>query len=465
MHIFLFHRDLRLIDNTTLIKQIKENEYVVPIFIFPPEQIDPSQNNYFSNNSVQFMIESLHELSNDIKKYNSKLYFFKGDNLKVLNNIHKKIKITSIGFNIDYTPYARNRDTQIKNWCEKNNIKCYMEEDYLLYDILNGQTTKENGDFYQVFTPFRNNCYNKLKVREIDTFKKFKFIKNKELSQSKYNIEEIDHFYVNNPDINVHGGRSNGLKILNNVVNFKNYEKERDYLIYKTTFLGAHNHFSTVSIREVYHEIANNIGKKCGLINELHWRDFYSNIAYFAPRVLQNKSFKEKYDNIKWENNKKLFKLWCEGKTGFPIVDSGMRQLNKTGFMHNRLRMITSSFLIKDLHIDWRWGEKYFATKLVDYSPMQNNGGWLWSSGGGTDSQPYFRIFNPWSQIRFDPDYEFIKLWIPEINNIPNKELNKWFDPNIHEKWLKYGIDYYKPIIDHNEQRKNILKIYKKYIN
>lgn len=464
MHIFLFHRDLRLIDNTTLIKQIKENEHVIPIFIFTPEQIDPTKNDYLSNNSVQFMIESLHELANEIKKYNGKLYFLKGDNLKILNNIHKKIKIKSIGFNIDYTPYARNRDNEIQNWCKENNIECYMEEDYLLYNILNNQTTKDNGEFYQVFTPFRNNCYNKLKVREIDAFKSFKFIKNKELNHNKYIIENIDDFYTNNSNINVHGGRTNGLKILNNISKFKDYEKERDYLIYKTTFLGAHNHFSTVSIREVYHKFANDIGKKCGLVNELHWRDFYCNITYFAPRVLQNKSFKEKYDNIEWENNKKLFKIWCEGNTGFPIVDAGMRQLNKTGFMHNRLRMITSSFLIKDLHIDWRWGEKYFATKLVDYSPMQNNGGWLWSSGGGTDSQPYFRIFNPWSQIKFDPDYEFIKLWIPQIKNISNKELNKWFDPNIHNKWLDQGIEYYKPIVDHDKERKNTLEIYKKYL-
>ena len=166
-----------------------------------------------------------------------------------------------------------------------------MEEDYLLYNILNNQTTKDNGEFYQVFTPFRNNCYNKLKVREIDTFKNFKFIKNKELNQNKYNINDIDNFYINNLNINVHGGRTNGLKILNNISKFKDYEKERDYLIYKTTFLGAHNHFSTVSIREVYHKFANDIGKKCGLVNELHWRDFYSNITYFAPRVLQNKSF------------------------------------------------------------------------------------------------------------------------------------------------------------------------------
>jgi deoxyribodipyrimidine photo-lyase len=472
MHIFLFHRDLRLNDNTTLINQIKENENVIPIFIFPPEQIDPKKNNYFSNNSVQFMIESLHELSLEIKKNNGKFYFFKGDNLKVLTSINKQIKIESIGFNVDYTPYARKRDDEIKKWCDKNDIKYYMKEDYLLYDILDGQTAKSNGEVYKVFTPFRNYCYNNLVVREVDKFKLFKFTKNKDLTTIKYNINEneIDDFYENNSNINVHGGRNNGLKILSNISKFTDYDKQRDFLTYKTTFLGAHNHFTTVSIREVYHKCADKIGKKCGLINELHWRDFYVNITYFYPQVLhgqtvsslfKNKSFKEKYDKITWGNNKKWFEAWCNGQTGFPIIDAGMRQLNETGFMHNRLRMVTSSFLIKDLHIDWRWGERYFATKLVDYSAMQNNGGWLWTFGGGVDSQPYFRIFNPWSQIKYDPDYEFIKKLVPEIKDVPNKELNKWYEPKIHEKWLESGIKYFKPIVEHDIERKVTLTAYK----
>lgn len=472
MNLFLFHRDLRLVDNTTLIYQLKECKNVIPIFIFTIEQIEPEKNKYFSNNSVQFMIESLHELSTEIKKKNGKMYFFKGDTTSILININNKIKIDSIGFNIDYTPYAKQRDNEIIEWCNKNDIKYYMKEDYLLYDILEGQTKKENGEVYKVFTPFRNNCYKKLQVREIDKFKSFKFIKNKELENTKYYIDEkeINLFYEENPNINVNGGRKNGLKILSNISKFKNYENNRDYLIYKTTFLSAHNHFSTISIREVYHKVSNELGKKCGIINELHWRDFYVNITYYFPHILhgqikgKNKSFKEKYDEIKWDYNKKLFEAWCSGETGFPIVDAGMRQLNETGFMHNRLRMITSSFLVKDLHIDWRLGEQYFATKLVDYDPMQNNGGWQWSASTGTDSQPYFRIFNPWAQIKYDLEYEFIKKWIPEIKEIPNKELNKWYESKIYTKWINEGIEYYKPIVDHDIERKITLENYKKII-
>jgi deoxyribodipyrimidine photo-lyase len=456
---------LRIHDNTALIYQLKNEENVIPIFIFPPEQIDPKKNTYFSNNSVQFMIESLHELSNDIKDKKGKLYFFKGDNIKVLKAIEKKLKIKSISWNIDYTPYARKRDNLIKEWCNKNKIIVYEKEDYVLYDILNKDTLKKDGTPYQVFTPFKNYCMNNLKVREIDGFRTFNFRKVNELNDIKYNIEEkeIDSFYIDNPNINVHGGRSNGLKILNNIDKFKNYQKERDFLTYKTTFLGAHNHFTTVSIREVYHKMHGN----SGLINELHWRDFYINITYYFPHVLKgqingkNKSFKEKYDNIKWSSNK-LFQKWCDGETGFPIIDAAMKQLNETGFQHNRCRMITSSFLVKDLHIDWKLGEQYFASKLVDYSPIQNNGGWQWSASTGTDSQPYFRIFNPWSQVsKFDPDYEYIKKWLPELKDVPNKELDKWYKPEIHEKWLKQGIKYFKPIIDHDIERKITLDNYK----
>ena len=464
MNIFLFHRDLRLTDNTTLINQIENEENVIPIFIFPPEQINPNKNKYFSNNSVQFMIESLHELSNDIKNYNGKLYFFKQNTLKVLKNINKTNPINSIGYNIDYTPYARERDTEIKEWATKNNIKIYEKEDYLLYDLLNGQTKKKDDTPFLVFTPFKNHCMHNLKVREVNKFKNFSFKKQSNLS--KYNIDEkeINDFYIDNLDINVHGGRSNGLKILSKIDNFKNYQKDRDKLTYKTTFLGAHNHFSTVSIREVYHKMI----KISGLINELHWRDFYVNITWFYPHVLKgqtgsnNKEFKKKYEEIKWSYNNKLFQKWCDGETGFPVVDAAMRQMNTTGFMHNRSRMITSCFLIKDLHIDWKWGENYFATKLVDYSPMQNNGGWQWSASTGTDSQPYFRIFNPWTQTKnYDKECEYIKEWIPELKIVPDKDIFNWFKPEVYDKWLK-EVKYFKPIINHDEERKITLDIYKK---
>jgi deoxyribodipyrimidine photo-lyase len=299
------------------------------------------------------MIESLHELADEIQKKGGKMYFFKGDTMKVLKRLNKENIIESVGFNIDYTPYARKRDKEIKEWCEKKNIICYMKEDYALYDILNGQTKKADGTPYLVFTPFRNYCMKNLEVRKVDKFNKFKFTKSKELEEIKYNIneKEIDNFYEANENINVHGGRSNGLKILKNIGNFKDYQKKRDILTYKTTFLGAHNHFSTVSIREEYYAMEDKLGKQSGLINELHWRDFYMNITWEFPHVLKgqvsekNQSYKLEYEKIEWLNNKKWFDDWCDGETGFPIVDAAMRQLNTTGFIHNRCRMVVSSFL------------------------------------------------------------------------------------------------------------------------
>ncbi len=468
-HIFIFHRDIRLNDNTTLIHQLKTLEKpIIPVFIFPPEQINPKKNKYFSNNSVQFMIESLHELADDIKDKKGKMYFFKGDTLKVIKAIHKKIHLESIGFNIDYTPYAKKRDKEINDWCIKNNVICLMKEDYALFDLLNGQTNKADNTPYLVYTPFMKHVLNDLNVRSIDKFKSFKFEKNKDLEDISYHIDldQIDSFYKPNPNINVHGGRSNTLKILNTLNNFKEYTKKRDILTYKTTFLGPSLHFTTCSIREIYHKIHDVLGKTSGLIRELVFRDFYMNIIHNFPRVLQgqvkgkNKSYKEEYDNIAWSYNKKNFELWCTGKTGFPVIDAAIRQLNTIGYMHNRCRMIVSSFLTKDLHIDWLWGEQYFATKLVDYDPINNSQGWQWSTGNGTDAQPWFRIFNPWTQQKtYDSNAEYIKQWIPELKDVDAKDIHNWFKSEIREKYP--NTKYPAPIIDHDFERKETIKIYK----
>jgi len=306
--------------------------------------------------------------------------------------------------------------------------------------------------------------WNNLKVNEIDKFKDFNFIAPDKLKTNEYyyNFKDVKQFYMNNDKVNVHGGRKNALKILKNIGNFKNYSKCRDLLTYKTTFLGAHNHFSTVSIREVYWAIANKLGKKCGLINELHWRQFYYEISYRFPKTLQgqisnklNAPLKSKYNKIKWSD--KLLDDWCNGRTGFPLIDAGMRQLNTTGFMHNRNRMCVASFAIKNLHLDWRLLEKYFATKLVDYDAMVNNASWQWVAGCGTDAQPWFRIFNIWTQAKkYDPECEYIKYWIPELKNVPNKDIFEWY-----EAYKKYP-DYIKPIIDHDETRKETIKMYSK---
>ena len=473
MNIFLHHRDLRIVDNTTLIHQCEnENQNkngIIPIFIFPPEQISSTINKYFSNNSVQFMIESLHELSNDIKKKDGKIYFFSGDTLKIIEEIHKKIGIKSIGWNIDYTPYSKKRDMILKNYCKKNGIIVYEKEDYLLYDILEGDTLKKNKTPYLVYTPFKNHCMNNLKVRKINNFKNFIFKKESQLERINGHIteESIDNFYSNNPEIHVHGGRSRGLAILSNISKFRDYDKRRDYFDYSTTFLSAYNHFTVISIREVFHTMVDKLGIQSNLINELHWRDFYSNVCHYFPKILEgqigkrNRPFQEKYENLKCENNKKWFDAWCNGETGYPIVDAAMRQMNTTGFMHNRGRMITAIFLTKSMRIDFRLGEKYFAQKLVDYSAMQNSGGHQWSSGTGTDAMPYFRTMNYITQAKkYDKDCAYIKKWIPELKDVPINDILNW--PDKCNYWIdEKKIKYYKPVLDQNIERKKMFEMYK----
>jgi deoxyribodipyrimidine photo-lyase len=397
INIFLFRRDFRIHDNLALNRLIAEtkNQGIYPMFIFNPIQIYAKNNQYFSNNCVQFMIESLDDLDKNIH-----VNYYEGIDIDILEKIAKKYKINSIAYNKDYSPFAIKRDNIIEEWAKSRDIAIITEEDYMLYTI--GTILNNKGEPYQVFTPFYKKSLS-LKVKNVEPLqvKHINVVKNiKDFDKHKY--------YILNDDLAVRGGRPNALDRFKRIMT--DYSTTRDYPgLDKTTKLSAYIKFGCVSIREVYI----NYSKVKELQRELIWREFYANILYYFPQVLGN-SFKEKYDDVKWTNNKEWFKKWCQGKTGYAMVDAGMNQLNKSGWMHNRLRMITAMFLTKDLLIDWRWGEKYFATKLVDYDPASNNGGWQWSASTGTDSQPYFRIFNPELQLkRYDKNYEYIRTWIP----------------------------------------------------
>lgn len=256
----------------------------------------------------------------------------------------------------------------------------------------------------------------------------------------------------------MHGGRAQSLKILANLKKHKNYAQERNIPAQDaTTHLSASHKFGTISIRESYHTIKKDLGARTQLVKELYWRDFFTYVAFHNPRVFGN-PYREKYDDLSWSTSKKNFQAWCEGKTGFPLVDAGMRELNTTGWMHNRVRMVVASFLVKDLHINWLWGERYFAQQLVDYDPSVNNGNWQWSASTGCDAQPYFRIFNPWTQQkRFDPNSEYIKKWIPELKKIDSKIINTWFK-DTHPEIAGYP----KPMLDHDTERKITLAHYRR---
>lgn len=461
--IFIFHRSLRLQDNIGLIKALELSKKVIPIFIFTPEQID--KNDFKSHNAIDFMIECLKDLNKQLKKKNSKLYIYYGEQHSIISKILKKDKdIECVYVNKDYTKYSIDRERKINKECEKQNIKFYSYEDYLLHPVNIVKTG--NDDFYSVFTPF----YNKIKKLEVDNpitkvpnnfiGSNYKNIKTTKLSK----IEEIYTKDRNNDEIDDDvkvfvGNRKEGLSTKNNLKNHKNYSNTRDKLFIETTRLSAHIKFGTISIREVYHKLKDLYGKSDPIIRQLYWREFYFTIAYNRPDIFNGKSFKEKYDKIKWKKSKKLFDSWKEGKTGYPIIDASMRELNETGYMHNRGRLITSNFLVKILNLDWREGEKYFAKKLVDYDPSVNNGNWQWTAGSGADSQQYIRIYNPWTQgERHDKDAKYIKKWIPELKNVESKHIHQW-----NENYEDYkDIEYPKPIIDYTKFRKKALDIYKK---
>lgn len=448
--IFIFRRDFRLYDNNGLNKALQESKEVIPCFIFTPEQI--KNNDYKSDNAVQFMMESLTDLNNQLKKYKTKLYKFFDKPHEAVKKIIKELDIDCVYVNEDYSPYSIKRDKKIKKICDKNNVEFISVHDCLLNKV---GTITTDGDVYQKFTPFYKRAL-EFKVDKPSKIKNYKnFCSNRVKIKNIYDGDLKEHYKINK-NIWQNGGRNNALKILKNIKIHKNYNKDRNILTKETTNLSGYIKFGCLSIREVYYTFKDKLGNKNDLIKQLYWRDFYHNILWAYPRVIGG-ALKVKYNKIKWSYDKTVFKKWCEGKTGFPIVDACMRSMNKTGYMHNRGRLIVSNFLIKILMIDWQWGEKYFSQKLIDIDIANNNGNWQWGASTGADSQPYFRIMNPWSQsAKFDKNCEYIKKWIPELKNVESKHLHKW-----DEHYKDYNVKYPEPIVDYSKNRKKAIKMYK----
>ena len=364
----------------------------------------------------------------------------------------KEETLDAVFCNQDYTPFSLKRDEALKKICIQNGTEFIQTEDLLLHEpeeVLSGSDTP-----YSIFTAFYKKAltlpvaHPESKVADNFYSKPIK----KSIGNEIYK-KILPHI---NKKIWVHGGRSEALSLLKSIKNLANYQSTRDFPDLPTSNLSAHLKFGTISIREAYWKLVDILGKNHPLLRQLYWRDFFTHVAYHSPFVL-GRAFHEKYDKLPWKNDKKDFAAWCQGKTGFPIVDAGMRQLNATGWMHNRVRMIVASFLIKDLHIDWRWGEKYFAQQLVDYDPAVNNGNWQWNASTGCDAQPYFRIFNPWlQQKKFDLQCKYIKKWVPELKNIEPKILHTLYTSK-HAQIKNYP----KPIIDHAKESEKAKIIYR----
>jgi deoxyribodipyrimidine photo-lyase len=447
--LFIFRRDFRIIDNNGLNLLNERCKNIYTIFIFTPEQVG-SGNKYKSDNSVQFMIESLQDLASQISKAGGHLYTFFGHNDKVVEDCIKAWDINIVCFNLDITPYAKERDAKIIKLCE--HLKTYVMYDYDYYLHQPGTILNGTGEPYQKFTPYYESCLKK-KVEAPAKMRKLHLKKSDAHIPNKITLEQaLSRFTKVNPDILVHGGRPDAIKTLKTALRTQtHYVKNHNDLDKQTTQLSAYIKFGCLSVREIYKALRS----KTAIIRQIIWRDFYANILYSFPHVLGH-ALKTKYNKIHWHHNETWFKKWCQGDTGFPVVDAGMRQLNATGYMHNRARLIVASFLVKTLLIDWRKGEEYFATKLTDYDVASNNGNWQWVASTGADSQPYFRIFNPWEQAKnCDPDCEYIKQWVPELKDVPVKDILNWETTYTEYKDTKYP----KPIVDYKKQKELALKM------
>ncbi len=448
--LFLFRRDLRLEDNTGLNFALESSEVVIPAFIFTPEQIE--KNPYRGNSCLQFMIESLEELDESIQEKRGKLYLFYGKPEEIVAECIRKNKIDAVIVNRDYTPYSIRRDQKIEAVCKQLGVAFHSFDDALLNPP--ESTLKDDGKPYTVFTPF----FRKTSLMGVDgpmTSCRWRF------SSETVSLEVGPQIFAKilpERRVQAHGGRSSAVKLLKGLNQFENYSFEKDFpAVEGTTHLSPHLKFTTCSPREVYAAIAQTLGTHSDLIRSLYWRDFFTAICFFFPQVL-GASFHTKFDKMPWSYDKKTFQRWCEGTTGFPIVDAGMRQLQQTGDLHNRVRMIVASFLVKDLHIDWRWGEKFFASSLIDYDPAVNNGNWQWAASTGCDAQPYFRIFNPWlQQKKFDSDCLYIKKWIPELKDVSTDTIHNWHNEKFRPKHSQYP----PPMLDHAEESKKALSLYK----
>ena len=440
--LFIFRRDLRLEDNIGLIESLQNSTEVIPCFIYDENLINNLKDSKFRWN---FLNESLTDLDMELKKKGTRLQVLEGKPEKVIEKIIKKHKVEAIFLNTDFTNYSQKRDEKIYQTCKKKEISFHSTLDFLLHNPNEIKTNE--GSPYTIYSFF----YKKAKQFPIR-----KISKNIKKNYSKEIISDIQIKELKIKNDEIIGGRKEAMKIIKNLDKFRDYDKVRDFPgLNQTTMLSAHNKFGTISIREIHKHIKEILGLDHTIMGEIYWREFFSYILFHFPHA-QKTSFRQKFQKIPWSKSKESFKKWSEGKTGFPIVDAGMRQLNETGFMHNRVRMVVASFLTKDLHIDWRLGEKYFAEKLIDYDPAVNSGNWQWAASTGCDSVPYFRIFNPWrQQERFDLDCDYVKKWIPELKNMEPK--------TIHNLWKEFpkNIEYPKPMLIHKIEAEKTKLIFK----
>jgi deoxyribodipyrimidine photo-lyase len=461
-----FRRDLRDFDHAALYYALKDAKHVHCIFVFDTEILDKLTDK--EDRRVEFIWESVRELKTALQKNGGDLIVKYGLARNIIPEYALETNIHAVFCNHDYEPSAISRDADVAAQLNKNNIQFYTFKDQVIFE--KDEILTLNNKPYSVFTPYKNAHLKKLNDYYLKPYPVDFYIHNlaRIAPSDLISLEDMGFKRTNLSELRLPTGMSGGKQLLEDFENrMHQYKEARDFPAVKgVSYLSVHLRFGTVSIRHCARQARNrmDIGSQAWL-NELVWRDFYFQILHHNPQVAAGRAYKTEFENLAFPNNELLFKAWCEGKTGYPLVDAAMRQLNQTGFMHNRLRMVAASFLIKDLLIDWRWGEKYFAEKLIDFDLSANNGGWQWAASTGCDAQPWFRIFNPVTQSeRFDATGKFIRKYVPELVSCSDKEIHApWLIPPLRQKLIgmQIGVDYPKPIVDHAEQRALALDLYK----
>lgn len=427
MTIFWFRRDLRLEDNIGLFHALNNGEQVLPVFIFDPDILTQLPED---DARVTFIHALLSKIQEQLLKKGKSLAVFHGKPQAVFQTLIASHNISTVYTNHDYEPLARKRDMEIYSLLKEHHITFKTSKDQVIFE--KNEVVKDDGTPYVVYTPYSKKWKEKFRGIQLSRYPSEDYLDN--ISTHAYPFLSLEAIGFKKSAITV-----SPFDISEKLID--HYEATRNFpAVSGTSMLGTYLRFGAVSIRKMVQKASESRYET--FLNELIWREFFMQILWHFPHTV-NRSFREKYDAVVWENNEVLFQKWCEGKTGYPFVDAGMRELNATGHMHNRVRMIVASFLCKHLLIDWKWGETYFAQHLLDYEQSSNVGNWQWAAGSGVDAAPYFRIFNPTEQIKkFDPDLKYIKKWIPEL-----------------ETSL-----YPKPIVDHKEAREKCLSVYKKAV-
>jgi len=430
VNIFWFRRDLRLDDNVGFYNALKGENEVLPIFIFDKEILDELPED---DARVSFIFETLQSMRKTLQDdHSSSLAMFHDTPEKVFKQLVKDYEIDTVFTNHDYEPYAKKRDEAIEKLLDENDIAFRTFKDQVIFE--KDEVVKKDGDPYVVYTPYMRTWKENFKDHDLKIYYTNDFLDNLIKNSRLPNLSLSDMGFKKSSQ------ETTSYTVTPTLI--QEYEETRNYPAKdNTSRLGPHLRFGTVSVRKMMKKAI--AEKNETFWQELIWREFFMQILWHFPDT-KDKAFKSKYDKIEWRNNKDEFDKWCKGETGYPLVDAGMRQLNETGFMHNRVRMLVGSFLCKHLLIDWRWGEAYFAEKLHDYEMSSNVGNWQWVAGSGVDASPYFRIFNPTSQIKkFDKDYKYIKKWVPEYDS------DKYVDE----------------MVDHKEARERCLKVYKEAVS